>query len=427
LFKLVEQFPFATDDDKAVWLAALLTVLARPGIAGPVPGFALVGNRAGTGKGKLIDVIGIIATGRPIPCTSYPEDDAETAKLKTALALAATPIVHMDNIPEGWTYGGGAIDSALTSLEVNERILGQSKTTERLELRCCWFLSGNNIAPGKDAFRRWLPINLQTQLERPEERDDLKVSDLLAHVRERRAELVRAGLIILRAHAAADRPKGNWAPLGSFEEWDRVVRGAVWYATERDCNATRRQAADDAPERLDRLALLEAWAALPDGGEKGRGVTAGEAHKYASPCPPSRSGTSPEPPEYPDLADALMRFSKDGKIPPPRTIGNLIRAMAGRNIGKLVFRKAGVDHQSALWRVCRLPPDNPPPRPPSDDHRGECGESREPFPNPTCEGLNTDHDVIVCGGIRNTKYSRGETDSPDSPDSPPEEEGTWEA
>ncbi|HMB03991.1 MAG TPA: hypothetical protein VKP69_09665, partial [Isosphaeraceae bacterium] len=38
LFELVEQFPFASVDDFAVWLAGLLTVLARPAIAGPVPG-----------------------------------------------------------------------------------------------------------------------------------------------------------------------------------------------------------------------------------------------------------------------------------------------------------------------------------------------------------------------------------------------------
>jgi hypothetical protein len=426
LLELVEQFPFASEDDKAVWLAALLTVLARPGIAGPVPGFVLVGNRAGTGKGKLVDTIGVIATGRPIPCTGYPGDDDETRKLKTALALAATPIVHLDNISEGWFYGGGAIDSALTSLEVNERILGQSKTTDRLELRCCWFLSGNNISPGKDAFRRWLPCNLATNLERPEERNDLKVPDLLAHVRERRAELVRAGLIILRAHAVADRPTGGWAALGSFEEWDRTVRGAVWYATGKDCNATRRQAADDSPERLDRLALLEAWAALPAGGQKSRGVTAGEAYQYAN----ERIGSGEDQrPRYPELVDALMRFSKDGKLLTARAIGNLIRTIAGRNIGGLAFRKAGDYQRSALWKVCKLSPDIPNTRENrgSPPFVGESGESGESIFTQTGKFPERQNDVMMCGDMRKEKQNGLETDSQNSPDSPGEEEVTWEA
>jgi primase-polymerase (primpol)-like protein len=356
LLELVEQFPFASDDDKAVWLAALLTVLARPGIAGPVPGIALVANRAGTGKGKLIDVVGILATGKPVPCTTYPKDDEETRKVKIALALAATQIVHLDNLDEGSLYGCGPLDSAVTSLEVNDRITGTAKITGGIELRPAWFLSGNNVAPGKDAFRRWLVCNLLTELERPEERNDLVIPDLLAHVRTHRAELVRAGLIILQAHAAAGRPTGGWAPLGSFEEWDRGVRAATWYATGWDCNATRRQAADEAPERLNRLALLEAWRTLPGGGEGGHGVTAAEARRLAElKVEPADSRTTPEP-RHPALVDALERFGRDGKLPSPRSIDNTISALSRQNIDGWAFRKVGERLRSSLWTVCQVRP-----------------------------------------------------------------------
>ena len=66
LLALVEQFPFDGEENKAVWLAALLTVIARPAISKAVPGTAFTANKAGTGKGKVIDCIGIIATGRAI-------------------------------------------------------------------------------------------------------------------------------------------------------------------------------------------------------------------------------------------------------------------------------------------------------------------------------------------------------------------------
>src|SRR5512133_1848505 len=122
--------------------------------------------------------------------------------------------------------------------------------TKNLELSLCWFLSGNNLSPGKDAYRRWLVCNLVTQEENPEERPDLKIKDLLSYVTARRTTLLTSALVILKAHALAGRPTGDWGPLGSFENWDPLVRGAVWWATGEDCCQTRKAAAAEAPERL---------------------------------------------------------------------------------------------------------------------------------------------------------------------------------
>ena len=50
----------------------------------------------------------------------------------------------------------------MTSTSAGGRILGESKTVDGLDLRAVWFISGNNISPRKDAFRRWLVCNLTT-------------------------------------------------------------------------------------------------------------------------------------------------------------------------------------------------------------------------------------------------------------------------
>ena len=218
LFEVVHQFPFASDADKAVWLAGLLTVLARPAIMGPTPGFAFLGNRAGVGKGRLIDIIGIIATDRTVPCTSYPETKEEAIKCKVAFALATTPIVHLDNLDEGSVYGHGVIDSAITSTKINDRILGSNTLTKNLELALCWFLSGNNLSPGKDAYRRWLVCNLVTQEENPEERPDLKIKDILAYVTSRRTTLLGSALTILKAQRAGGPPDRRLGTPGVVRE-----------------------------------------------------------------------------------------------------------------------------------------------------------------------------------------------------------------
>jgi hypothetical protein len=358
LLALVSQFPFATDDDKAVWLAALLTAIQRPMIAGPCPGFAFNGNQAGVGKGLLIDVIGLIAWGFVVPTRGYPIDKDEADKVKLALALAAVPAVHFDNLPNGGVYGSSPLDSALTSTVTSGRILGASKDSGPVPLRPEWMLSGNNLSAAEDAFRRWLPCNLQTKLESPHERNDITIANLRQHVADSRAEFVRDCLIILHAHARVGRPRATptpenpWAPLGSFEEWDRIVRTAVWFATQRDCLATQRTATKDSSARLDKLALLEGWSQLPGGDSNGVGVSVEDALEMSTPPKPDKPSMPALPSCYPTLWAAFTRLSRDGKGVTQQQVRYLIRGMKNRNIGGMKFEKAGENRDHAtLWRV----------------------------------------------------------------------------
>jgi putative DNA primase/helicase len=346
LYDLVADFPFERSADRAVWLAGLLTAIQRPVIAGPVPGFAINGNKAGTGKGLLVDLIGLISGGFGIPTRSYPIDPVEAGKIKLSLALSGIAAVHFDNIPEGGFYGSSELDSAMTSTVVEGRILGESRESGPVPLRPCWFVTGNNISPSRDAFRRWVPCNLKTSLENPHERDDIEEKNLRQHVQEHQAELLHNCVVILKAHAIAGRPPCDGAPLGTFEEWDTIVRGAVKFARDVDCLTTQRKATAESPERAEKLALLEAWASLPEGGPDGAGITAAEARAYADETP----GT---PARYPALREALLTLSRDSKLPSIRQIGIKLRSMKGQNIGGWKFETAGEKAHAALWRVCK--------------------------------------------------------------------------
>ena len=341
---LVWQFPFKDGFDFSVWLAALLTAIQRPVIGGPVPGFAFVGNKAGTGKGLLIDAAGLIAWGNGIPTRSYPVDQTEAAKVKLSLALAGVSAVHLDNLPEGGFYGSTELDSAVTSATVSGRILGQSKESGSVPLRPVWFLSGNNISPLKDAYRRWLPCRLDTTLESPYERDDLEVSGLRDYLAEHRPELLAAALTILRGHALAERPVGWKAPLGSFEEWDKIIRGAVWWVTGNDCLTTQRLATNESPERSEKKALLNAWAALPDGRA---GLTVSQAIDLVR-------VENNLPSRFPDVLAAFKAISKDGRLS-ANAIGYKIRGMQTQNIDGMRFERIG-NHRvlGVLWRVVEV-------------------------------------------------------------------------
>jgi putative DNA primase/helicase len=350
------EFPFASENDKIIVLVGALNVLARPAILTGVPGVAVNGNRAATGKGLLIDGMSIPATGRPAPTSTYPDDPAEAKKVKTAIALSAKPVVHFDNLEEGSSFGNGPLDSGMTALIADERLLGTNDRPD-LPLRPAWFLSGNNIAPGADAHRRWLMINLITQLERPEERDDIEQKNLKDDLIANRPQIVVDLLTILRAHAAAGYPTGKntagkaWAPLGSFGDWDRVVRGAVWFATGRDCLVTQREAASNSPQRQQRYALLEGWRELQTALANVDGLTAAEA--IAEACRWNGSTA------YPVLHAALVARGKAGKMVSSTSLGAILRGMKNTTIGGLKLEEGGQRHKTTLWKVSGEPSNTP--------------------------------------------------------------------
>lgn len=400
----IKDFPFAEPGDKVAWLAGLLASIARRSIDGSTPGLAVNGNRAGTGKGLLIDLIGLLVLGRRVATSSYPSDKHEAEKAKLALGLSGRPLVHFDNLDEGQSYGGGAVDSMLTSDTVAGRVLGESRDEDDVPLRVMFFLSGNNITPFKDSYRRWLPCNLVTDLERPEERDDIEEQDLRKSILLRRGELVRAALTILRAHAVAGRPKGKWAPLGSFEQWDPIVRGAVWYATGLDCCATRRKAADESPDRQAKIAFLKGWLELPNGGTKG--LTASEAVKLVAESPKS----------YPTAHEAFSNMTRDGKFPTGSKVGAKIRGQKNSITDGMKFVAAGEEHKTTLWKVETITQ----PSQSSQIHSnpgGDGGDGGDRF-SPPAGSAGFDPDVTTSGGMRHA--SLGALDSsPLSPPSPP--------
>jgi hypothetical protein len=228
-------------------------------------------------------------------------------------------------------------------MTVNDRILGSSELTGSLCLRPTWFLSGNVLSPTKDAFRRWLPCNLVTSEERPEERTDLKEKNLREYARDNRGETVRDALIILRYHKTAGSLGGGWGPLGSFEEWDLMVRGAVWAATEWDCCKTRRVAADESPERSNAIALMEIWKKYQGEG----GMTVSRAMtKYEK----------MENKEYVnrDIREVFSLFVRDEKKLTANAIGKRIHVIKNTVYNGERFTKWATHKKQIVWKVCPI-------------------------------------------------------------------------
>jgi putative DNA primase/helicase len=346
LYRLLDDFPFRDgDEDKIVWLAALLTAIQRPVIEGPVPGFAINGNKAGTGKGLLINLIGRLAWAADISTMNYPDSATEADKVALSLALGAVQAVHFDNLHQGQSYGNAAIDSALTTTVRGGRILGLSKYVNNVPLRTVWFLSGNNISPGSDAHRRWLPINLETTMENPHERNDLKIRDIKKHVINNRRKLIGYALTILKAHAVAGSPGHGMGPLGSFEDWDALVRAPLSYATGKDCLVTQRKATKESAEHMDKIRLLETWKFACESENRPEGLTVENLLELFDP----RRFTEGHPKLV--VSQALSALGSSGRPPTSRQIGDKLRSMKNENVGGYKFVENGKSHGAVIWKV----------------------------------------------------------------------------
>lgn len=232
LLDVVADFPFASEEHRSIWLASVLTMLVRPAINGPCPLFVFDANVRGAGKSMLADVAGIIAIGSPMARTTFSSSEPEVRKTITAVAIEGWPAMLLDNVAT--TLGGPSLDAALTATTWQDRVLGQSKTTGLLPLTTVWLATGNNVELSADTARRTMLARLESLDENPEDNDNFKHPNLKSWATLQRPRLAVAGLTVVRAFFAADRPDNGLTPWGSFEAWSNLIRGAIVFSGNAD-------------------------------------------------------------------------------------------------------------------------------------------------------------------------------------------------
>jgi putative DNA primase/helicase len=183
----------------------------------------------GSGKTTLADLTSLIATGRMSTVQPY-VDETEFEKRVTALLQMGLRTVLIDNIDR--PFGGATLDALLTANMWTGRVLGQTKMI-KFRSRAHWMATGNNIQIKGDLDRRALRCYITPNMERPEERrpEDYKYPKIREHVRLNRRQYVQDILTFVRAFMLKGCPQGGGfvKGLGSFEDWSRVVRGAVMH------------------------------------------------------------------------------------------------------------------------------------------------------------------------------------------------------
>jgi hypothetical protein len=248
----IDTFPFKTAVDRSVAISLLLTALCRRALD-HAPLHAITAPAAGTGKSMFVDLASILMSSHDAPVMAPGKNEEEAEKRLGAALLGGDGLIAFDNCTA--PLSGTLLCQALTQHRVLVRILGQSQQIG-VPVSALFTATGNNLMIEGDLTRRALLCELDAGVACPELREfDFNPKSVF---RERRAELVVAGLTVLRAGRVA-KPKPISAPLGGFEMWSTWVRDTLRWLNRADpCRSMDRLREND-PLREAHTAVVIAW------------------------------------------------------------------------------------------------------------------------------------------------------------------------
>ena len=326
---LIEQVPFASEADRSAALAAMLTAAIRPSVA-QAPAFSLTASRSGSGKSYLANIIAAFAGPGDPYITSYPTKADEATKVVVAMLLEKPAVILFDDMQTDWK-SFGAINKALTSPTVTERILGSTRTaTARTNVLMLG--TGNNIEPERDMRRRVLSIRLEPPGETPAFRLYRK-DDPLEHLRKHRTGAVRDALTIIGAFLAAGAPHADVKPIGTYDGWSTLCRQPLlWLGLPDPAQSLIDQVTHDPDQHL-LEEFLTAWSEI----FASRPVTVRRVVATAI--------------DHPNFMDILTELPvMDGRYVNPGKLGWFLNKNRGRRASGLRI-EPGESSERRAWRV----------------------------------------------------------------------------
>jgi hypothetical protein len=383
---VVVDFPFAGEEHRAAWLAALMTPIARPLYDGPTPFFLFDKNVRGAGGSKLADIISLIVQGREMPRSSNIQDDDEARKVITTYAMNGRRMVLIDNITG--RLGTPSLDAALTSTSWSGRVLGTNREID-MPMRAIWYGTGNNVQFNGDTERRTLTVRIESKLENPEDRTNWTHPHLFAHVGRLRGALVSDILTILVAYMNAGMPEHSGVNTwGSFEGWSRLFSHLMGWLGFPDPQLVRKDSKSSDGETLTLDEALTAWRLWANGQPKSISdvMTALKGARYAT----DRQGLTASP-AVERLRAAIEEFVGEpvDKLR-PRVLAARLKHFRNRVVGGYAFAFAPGEKRGASgmkWVVAKVDANARPGEAPAVDPGPDAGGEGGTPPPASDDGL----------------------------------------
>lgn len=342
LDRLLDEFRFASPEDRSAALGAMLTAAVRPSL--PVaPAFNITASTPGSGKSYLASTIIPFAGPGPAFKTSYPVTAEEATKSILSIFLAAPGAVLFDDMQTQW-LAHGAINRALTSDTITDRVLGVSRIVT-VGTRSFMMGTGNNVGPVRDMNRRVLTIQLHHKGATPAL--EKYVGRPAEAVRADRGRYVVAALTTIAAWKAAGSPVADVPSIASYDAWSDMCRQPLlWLGRPDPATSIIEQLKHD-PDQDNLERLLKAWfAAVGD-----RSLMLRELIDVAQ--------------DNEELFDALLELPvAEREIINRSKLGWYLKRNANRVVGGLELQSVANSTRNA-WRVIAIEPEVAAIEPPS--------------------------------------------------------------
>lgn len=253
-----EGFPFVTVDDRATYLAAMLTPLLREVVPPPYPLVAIGAPTPGSGKSYLATILRTLHGG--VFRAEMPRHDEELRKQITSiLDQTSAPVVTFDNL--SGLFQSARFDGLLTSPTWTDRVLGETREVDLPNNRL-WTVTGNNLRFGGDMRRRVRWVTLDAKMARPEER--MFELNPKAFASANRGALLGALLTLVVGWVQAGRPEPVATRSDDFTRWTQVTQGVLtWAGVDGTVGGSEREGGTVDEEDADVLAAL--WDVYGDG------------------------------------------------------------------------------------------------------------------------------------------------------------------
>ena len=223
--ELLGDFPFVDASDRAHMLALLLLPFARRLIPGLTPIHLVEAPEAGSGKGLLVALVGVLSSGTAASGGSIPDNDEEVRKKITSELASGHLLLVLDNADEKKRLDSAALASALTMPVWKDRLLGQTRMIA-VPNQVVWILTGNNPRLSTELARRCIRVRIDPRVDRPWLRSRFRHPALIDWALENRGPLVHACLTLIQNWVVRGRPPAG-TRLGSFERWSETIGGIL--------------------------------------------------------------------------------------------------------------------------------------------------------------------------------------------------------
>jgi hypothetical protein len=330
---LCPDFPFVTPADKSVYLAFLLTGVARTALMAAFA-FLFASPKARTGKSMLVDSGNLISSGETASVINWSQKENENeARIDTAL-MAGSPSIAIDNVD--CIIKLARLASLLTQQNVEVRIYHTQKGKTVPSIATFSF-NGNNPEITDDLAQRILKCSLNAECDRPELRTFNSINPV-EQVRADRGKFVMAALTTLRAYRVAGSPKVPHMRIGGFEGWcDWVGAALVWLGEPDPCEVME-ATIEEAPKRKAQKAMFSALEQAFDVGNHFSVAmiiaAAWERGKIQVPDGSGGTTTTDGPLLYPELLDAVRQVAGNGKGISNQLLGDWLTKNRNVTIGE---------------------------------------------------------------------------------------------